>query len=73
MSLLRPTMVLLTGQSKNIAFKYNVLSAMITGGLAITIASPADLIKVKLMAQIKNPKLAKKEFKGSFDCFRQIV
>ena len=72
MSLLRPTMVLLTGQSKNIAFKYNVLSAMITGGIAITIASPADMVKVKLMAQINNPKLAKK-YKGSFDCFRQIV
>jgi len=28
----------------------NILVAMITGGIAITVANPADTVKVKLMA-----------------------
>jgi len=71
-SLLKPTMKLMTGQSENVPFKFNVLAAMITGGVAITLANPADTIKVKLMAQIRNPKMVKK-YHGSFDCLRQII
>jgi hypothetical protein len=49
MALFKPTLELLYGSSERVPLHYSILAAMLTGGFAISIANPADTIKVKLM------------------------
>jgi solute carrier family 25 uncoupling protein 8/9 len=51
-----------------------ILSALITGGLAITVANPTDLVKIKLQAQgINQIRGMAPVYTSSFDCYRKIV
>ena len=51
-----------------------VVTAMISGMIAITVASPTDLVKIKLQSQNMGLIQGKApQYAGSFDCYRQIV
>jgi len=44
---------------------------MATGGIAISVANPTDVVKVRLQAQGRLP-LAERPYKGSVDCYSKI-
>ncbi len=46
---------------------------MMTGSIAISIANPTDLVKIKLQAQGVDKILGKpQKYNGSIDCYRQV-
>ena len=46
---------------------------MVSGTLAITVANPTDLVKIKMQAQgIGKISGIPPQYSGSFDCYRQI-
>lgn len=47
------------------------IAGIISGGVGITFATPADVIKVKMQAQARG--LSDTHFRGNIDCFRQTV
>ncbi|CAM8898793.1 hypothetical protein QQ045_003543 [Rhodiola kirilowii] len=50
-----------------------VLAALITGAIAITIANPTDLVKVRLQCEGKLPPGVPKRYYGSMDAYVTIV
>ena len=49
-----------------------MLAGLITGAIAITVACPTDVVKVRLQSQGALPK-DKQIYKGTFDCYRQTI
>lgn len=51
-----------------------VLTALITGTIAITVANPTDLVKIKMQAQgVGKLEGLPMKYSGSIDCYRKIV
>lgn len=50
-----------------------ILSALTTGALAITVANPTDLVKVRLQAEGRLPPGVPKRYLGALDAYRTIV
>jgi solute carrier family 25 uncoupling protein 8/9 len=49
-----------------------VLAGIITGAVAITVANPTDVVKVRLQSQPSGMSEANR-YKGSFDCYQKII
>ena len=48
-----------------------IATGIISGGIAISVANPADLVKVKMQAQGAQKVLGiEPKYKGCFDCYR---
>ena len=51
-----------------------LLSSLASGAIGITVASPTDLVKVRLQAQARGQLAAGAvPYKGSFDAYRRII
>ncbi|KAG9453267.1 hypothetical protein H6P81_006171 [Aristolochia fimbriata] len=50
-----------------------VLAALTTGALAITVANPTDLVKVRLQAEGKLPPGAPRRYSGAFSAYSTII
>ncbi|MED6204582.1 Mitochondrial uncoupling protein 2 [Stylosanthes scabra] len=50
-----------------------ILAALLTGALAITIANPTDLVKVRLQAEGQLPPGVPKHYSGAMDAYSTIV
>lgn len=51
-----------------------ITTALITGTLAISVANPTDLVKVKMQAQgVGKLDGIPPKYSGSIDCYRQLV
>ncbi|CAN1150679.1 Mitochondrial uncoupling protein 2 [Linum perenne] len=50
-----------------------ILAALITGAIAIIVANPTDLVKVRLQAEGKLPPGVPKRYAGAFDAYLTIV
>ncbi|KAK6935770.1 Mitochondrial substrate/solute carrier, partial [Dillenia turbinata] len=51
----------------------NILAALMTGALAIAVANPTDLVKVRLQAEGKLPPGVPRRYSGAFDAYYTIV
>lgn len=52
---------------------FKVLAALITGAIAITVANPTDLVKVRLQAEGKLPIGVPRRYSGALDAYHTIV
>ncbi|KAF4387980.1 hypothetical protein F8388_005597 [Cannabis sativa] len=52
---------------------YKILAALITGALAIALANPTDLVKVRLQAEGKLPPGVPRRYSGALDAYYTIV
>lgn len=52
---------------------YKVLAALITGALAIAVANPTDLVKVRLQAEGKLPTGVPRRYSGALNAYYTIV
>ena len=51
-----------------------ILTGMITGTIAISVANPTDLVKIKMQAQGVGKILGKPpQYKGCIDCYSKII
>jgi len=50
-----------------------ILAGLTTGALAMCVAQPTDLIKIRLQAQGRLPAGVKPEYSGMADCFKKVV
>ncbi|XP_051143527.1 mitochondrial uncoupling protein 2 isoform X2 [Andrographis paniculata] len=50
-----------------------ILTALLTGAIAITVANPTDLVKVRLQAEGKLPVGVPRRYNGAFDAYCSIV
>ncbi|CAI0462192.1 unnamed protein product [Linum tenue] len=68
-----PVKFFLTGTSGVIPLYQKILAALITGAVAIIVANPTDLVKVRLQAEGKLPPGVPKRYDGALDAYRTIV
>lgn len=62
------------GDPDNAPFYKRIVSGMITGGLGQLVASPTDVVKVRLQADGRLRLLGEQpRYKGTFDAFRRIL
>ncbi|KAL5580842.1 hypothetical protein UlMin_013284 [Ulmus minor] len=52
---------------------YKILAALLTGAIAIAVANPTDLVKVRLQAEGKLPPGVPKRYAGALDAYYTIV
>jgi solute carrier family 25 uncoupling protein 8/9 len=50
-----------------------VISALITGAFGIAVASPTDVVKIRLQAEGKKAPGESRRYNGSIDAYRKIV
>lgn len=51
-----------------------IATGIVTGALAITVANPTDLVKIKMQAQGASSSLGiPKQYNGCMDCYSQII
>ena len=58
---------------KDIAMWQRIVAGLITGAFGIVVASPTDVVKIRLQAEGKKPAGVPKRYNGSFDAYRKIV
>ncbi|CAN0854676.1 Mitochondrial uncoupling protein 2 [Linum grandiflorum] len=73
--LYEPVKSLLVGSASGgvIPLYQKILAALITGAVAIIVANPTDLVKVRLQAEGKLPPGVPKRYAGAFDAYLTIV
>lgn len=49
-----------------------ILAGMVSGTIAISIANPTDVVKIRLQSQGQLP-VGQRPYTGSIDCYRKIV
>jgi solute carrier family 25 uncoupling protein 8/9 len=59
----------LLGEEGLPSLKVKVMSGITTGALGITVANPADMVKVKLQAQRSG---GDKKYTGVLDCYKKV-
>ncbi|GMH11179.1 hypothetical protein Nepgr_013020 [Nepenthes gracilis] len=59
--------------SGDVSLFQKILAALITGAIAITIANPTDLVKVRLQAEGKLPPGVPRRYSGAFNAYSTIV
>lgn len=57
----------------DIPLHYKVLAALITGALAIAVANPTDLVKVRIQAEGKLPTGVPRRYSGALNAYYTIV
>ena len=50
-----------------------ILAGMTSGALAITVANPTDVVKIRLQAQSRSSDPTQKKYNGAIDCYRKII
>ena len=50
-----------------------ILAALLTGAIGISVASPTDVVKIRLQAEGKKPEGVPKKYNGSIDAYKKIV
>ena len=50
-----------------------IAAGLITGAFGITVASPTDVVKIRLQAEGKKPPGEPRRYKGSIDAYKKIV
>jgi len=50
-----------------------IVAALITGAFGISVASPTDVVKIRLQAEGKKPAGVPKRYNGSIDAYKKIV
>ena len=50
-----------------------IIAGLITGAVGISIASPTDVVKIRLQAEGRLPPGVAKRYNGSFDAYRKII
>ena len=48
------------------------MAGMTTGAIAISVANPTDVVKIRMQAQGQLP-VDQRPYSGSVDCYRQII
>ncbi|CAK9139427.1 unnamed protein product [Ilex paraguariensis] len=73
--LYEPVKAFLVGSSHvgDVSLFNKILAAMITGALAIAVANPTDLVKVRLQAEGKLPPGVPRLYSGALDAYHTIV
>jgi len=59
------------GQQPTLAQR--IYAGLITGAFGILVASPTDVVKVRLQAEGKKPEGVPRKYKGSIDAYQKIV
>ncbi|KAJ4849925.1 Mitochondrial uncoupling protein 2 [Turnera subulata] len=57
----------------DIPLYHKIFAALLTGAVAITVANPTDLVKVRLQAEGKLPAGVPGRYAGAFDAYRTIM
>ena len=50
-----------------------IIAALITGAVGISIASPTDVVKIRLQAEGRLPPGTPKRYNGSIDAYQKII
>jgi solute carrier family 25 uncoupling protein 8/9 len=50
-----------------------ILAGLVTGAIGISVASPTDVVKIRLQAEGKKPEGVPKKYNGSIDAYQKIV
>lgn len=50
-----------------------IYAGLITGGFAICVASPTDVVKIRLQAEGKKPEGVPRKYNGSIDAYGKII
>jgi solute carrier family 25 uncoupling protein 8/9 len=50
-----------------------ILAGLLTGAIGISVASPTDVVKIRLQAEGKKPEGVPKKYNGSIDAYKKIV
>lgn len=50
-----------------------IVAGLITGAVGISVASPTDVVKVRLQAEGKKPEGVPRKYNGSIDAYKKIV
>jgi solute carrier family 25 uncoupling protein 8/9 len=58
---------------KDVTLWQRIVAGMITGAFGIVVASPTDVVKIRLQAEGKKPAGVPKRYNGSIDAYRKIV
>ncbi len=61
------------GRDVNPTLSQRIMAAMITGAFGISVASPTDVVKIRLQAEGKKPAGEPRRYKGSIDAYKKIV
>ena len=59
------------GENPSLAIK--ILAGMTSGAMAICVANPTDVVKIRLQAQGRSTDPSLVRYKGSIDCYKKIV
>ena len=62
----------IAGQGKEQNIFTRILSGVLTGAFAITVASPTDLVKIRLQAEGKKAPGEPRKYNGSVDAYQKI-
>jgi solute carrier family 25 uncoupling protein 8/9 len=65
-----PVLRLVAGDSGEVGLGRRILAGLLTGAIGICVASPTDVVKIKLQAQMTS---GTSIYKNSTDCYRKIV
>jgi solute carrier family 25 uncoupling protein 8/9 len=58
---------------KDITLWQRIVAGLITGAFGIAVASPTDVVKIRLQAEGRKPEGVPKRYNGSIDAYRKIV
>ena len=61
------------GKDVTASLPQRVLAAMITGAFGICVASPTDVVKIRLQAEGRKPEGVPRRYKGSIDAYGKII
>jgi solute carrier family 25 uncoupling protein 8/9 len=60
-------------EAKNVSLLHRIFAGLITGAVGISVASPTDVVKIRLQAEGKKPAGEPRRYNGSIDAYRKIV
>jgi solute carrier family 25 uncoupling protein 8/9 len=63
----------IVGKDKAPTIWQRIIAALFTGGFGICVASPTDVVKVRLQAEGKKPEGVPRKYNGSIDAYSKIV
>jgi solute carrier family 25 (mitochondrial uncoupling protein), member 8/9 len=58
---------------KDVSLWQRIIAGLITGAFGIAVASPTDVVKIRLQAEGKKPAGVPKRYNGSIDAYRKII
>ena len=61
------------GKDQNATIVQRIIAGLITSGFGICVASPTDVVKVRLQAEGKKPEGVPRKYNGSIDAYSKII